>query len=273
MDEIYSPVLHRINQALRWRAVHPTEPVPPAYEILTKYSTPPGDLVVKAQPYLSAVIGAADVKKGRSSMHHLPIFQAFTDHTLAVPPRQRGRKRAHRETEKPLSGLDVDALLGREKRARISPENAIPEFKQLLATTEELATIKDAATQMGTIIMDYIRHSVGDSGYGRAVEAIRVMREELTELEEPGTFNSFMRELKTKLLKGELGGERREMWWRIRANRLGLIDGKACAVSEVSEEDGKAVRGPCSFLCLPSSPILEFPLLSGQIMDNLLISA
>lgn len=108
---------------------------------------------------------------------------------------------------------------------------------------------------MGAIITDYIQYSVGDSGYGRAVEAIRVMREELTELEEPGTFNAFIRELKAKILKGELGGDRKEMWWRIRANRLGLIDKKACPVSEISEEDVKAV-------CIASSASLSLGLSS-----------
>lgn len=221
MEDTYSPLVHRIQQILRWRAVHPTEPLPPPYEILLKYTNPPGELYKKAQSALESVIKSADVKK--------------------VPQKQRGRKR-DREVEKPLSGLDVEELLGREKRIKISAENAIPEFKQLLATTEDSGAIQEASKQMITIIENYIRHSTGDSGYGKAVEAIRVMKEELNDLEEPGIFNDFMLQLKEKLLGGKLGGERREMWWRIRANRLGLLDKKSSDRSEVSEEDAKAVR-------------------------------
>ncbi|KAJ9637209.1 ATP-dependent DNA helicase yku80 [Coniosporium tulheliwenetii] len=219
MEDTFSPVLHRINQAIRWRAVHPTEPIPPPYEILTRYSAPPEELLQQAQPYLNAVLKAADVKK--------------------VPPKQKGRKR-HREAEKPLSGLNVEELLGREKRQKISAENAIPEFKQMLATTEDIGTIKDAAKQIGSIIQSYIRHSVGDSGYKRAVEAIRVVREEMTELEEPGVFNDLIRDLKTKILGEELGGDRKEMWWLVRANRLGLIDKRMSPLSEVEEDEAKA---------------------------------
>lgn len=135
----------------------------------------------------------------------------------------------------------MDELLGREKRVKISAENAVPEFKQMLATTEDINAIKDASNQMADIIRSYIRHSIGDSGYGRATEAVRVMREELTELEEPGIFNDFMTDLKKKIFGGELGGERREMWLRIRANRLGLIDERTSPLSDVTEEAAKAV--------------------------------
>jgi ATP-dependent DNA helicase 2 subunit 2 len=151
-----------------------------------------------------------------------------------------GRKRKG-ETEKPLSGLDVEGLLGREKRAKISPDNAIPEFKQMLATTEEMKTINDATKQMISIIEDKIQHSTGNMGYGTAVECIGVLREELTELEEPGLFNDFMKDLKEKLKMGKLGGDRREMWYLIRSNRLGLIDKKLSPFSDVSEEESKQV--------------------------------
>ncbi|KAI9837987.1 MAG: ATP-dependent DNA helicase II subunit 2 [Sarea resinae] len=218
MEDTFSPVLHRIDQAIRWRAVHPEEAIPPPYDILTKYSKPPEGLLEKAHPSLDKIIAAADVKK--------------------VPPKQKGRKRARDQT-KPLSGLNVDELLGREKRTKISAENAIPEFKQMLATTEDLGAIEDASKQMASIIQSQIRHSLGDSGYGQATEGLRVMREEVTALEEPALYNDFITELKKKLLAGELGGDRREMWWLIRMNKLGLIDEKLSPLSSVSEEEAK----------------------------------
>ncbi|KZF24158.1 ATP-dependent DNA helicase II subunit 2 [Xylona heveae TC161] len=216
IEDTFSPVLHRIDQCVRWRAVHPAEPIPPPYEILTRFSRPPDDLVEQASDPLRDLIKIADVKK--------------------VSPRQKGRKRA-RDRTKPLSGLDVDELLGREKRTKISPENAVPEFKQMLETTEDLGAIQDASKQMSVIIENLIRHSVGDSGYGRAIEALNAMREELTALEEPTLYNDFVRSLKNKLLKGDLGGDRRDMWWEIRRNRVGLVDKKLSSRSEVSEEE------------------------------------
>ncbi|OJD28665.1 catalase [Diplodia corticola] len=218
IEETFSPVLHRVQQAIRWRAVHPTDEIPPPAEILTKYMKPPEDLLKQAQPFLEAMIAAGDVKR--------------------VPPKQKGRKRT-REFEKPLSGLDVEDLLGREKRVKLSAENAIPEFKQALNTTDSVEDIKNIANQLSAIIQDYIRHSMGDSGYQRAVEAIRVMKEEMLELEEPCVFNDFMRVLKKKIFAEELGGDRKEMWYKIRVTRLGLIDKRATDLSDVTEEEAK----------------------------------
>lgn len=87
---------------------------------------------------------------------------------------------------------------------------------------------------------DYIRHSVGASGHGRAIEALRVMREEMNELEEPAQWNSLVKALKKELLGQELGGDRMEMWWTIRVNRLGLIKRAECAASDVDEDEAKA---------------------------------
>jgi ATP-dependent DNA helicase 2 subunit 2 len=142
--------------------------------------------------------------------------------------------------EKPVSGLDIEGLLGTAKRPRtISSQNAIPEFKQALAASDDMGLVKAAADQMGAIIEEYVRSSVGDSSYNKAVEALRVMREELVELEEPEMYNQFIKHLKEALLSGKLGGERRELWWKVRVSRLGLVDETLSEVSKVTEEQAK----------------------------------
>lgn len=68
-----------------------------------------------------------------------------------------------------------------------------------------------------------------------------MMRQELTEMEEPGIYNAFIKALKAKLLKGDLGGDRREMWDEIRKNRLGLVEKKVSEISTVGEDEAKLV--------------------------------
>lgn len=216
MDETFSPLYHRLEQAKRWRAVHPNDPVPPIPDILTKYSKASKELQNNAQAALKQLIKAADVKK--------------------VPPKVKGRKR-NREMDKPLSGLNVEELFRKEKRTKIDPENAIPEFKQALAIADSLDAVKDFMMQMAAIVEDRIRHSFGDSGYARAVEELGVMRQEMIELEEPGPYNDMLRELKRKIMAEELGGNRKEMWWLVRKSKVGLIDKKALHVSGVTEEE------------------------------------
>ncbi|KAF2114408.1 SPOC like C-terminal domain-containing protein [Lophiotrema nucula] len=219
-SEVYSPLLHRINHIIRWRATHPFDTeLPPPPQILTKYSAPPGELLSQAETQFQALKKAGDVKK--------------------VPPKEKGRFKRSRgaDREKPLSGLDVDALLGNPKRIKIDAGNLVPTFKQALAATDDLEAIQSAADEMASNIKSLISSSIGESGYGRALEAIRVMREELTELEEPEIFNKFIRELKADVIGGKLKGDRREMWWRIRGSKYGLIDRKRCFASDVTEDE------------------------------------
>jgi len=220
LDSMYSPLLHRINHVIRWRATneHDTDlPEPPP--ILLKYSVPPADLVSRCKSKIAALKIAADVKR--------------------VPPKQKGRGKRIREHEKPLSGLDVDALLGGSKRVKIDSGNLIPSFKQALAATEDIDTIQAAANDMGKAIRSIISDSFGDSGYGRALEAMRVFRDEFKELEEPEMYNEFIRGLKEDVISGKLGGDRREMWWEVRKNQYGLIDQKTSGMSDVSEEEAE----------------------------------
>jgi ATP-dependent DNA helicase 2 subunit 2 len=157
-----------------------------------------------------------------------------------VPPKVKGRKR-DREIDKPLSGLDVDELLHREKRVKISPDNAIPEFKQTLASAENIDVIKDAVRQMEKIIESHIRNSFGDANYDRVVEELGVLREELVDYEEPELYNDFLRRLKESILKEQLGGDRQELWWLIRRSNIGLVDKKTSDRVEVTEQEAKEV--------------------------------
>lgn len=70
MDNTYSPMLHRLNQVVRYRAVHPEGQVPPPFDILMKYMNPPDELMEKAMPFVERVRTAADVKKGTRFCPH-----------------------------------------------------------------------------------------------------------------------------------------------------------------------------------------------------------
>jgi len=154
------------------------------------------------------------------------------------------RKRFRGQQEQPRSGLDISSLLSDRNAAnsnRVSSDNAIPEFKQILEVADSVDVILDATKQLGDIIAKWITDSLGDSKYDQAVEAIRIMKEECVSVEEPSAYNDFMRDLKSKLLKKELHGDRQEMWWKIRVNKLGLIEKKMSSSSTVSAEDAEKV--------------------------------
>ncbi|PTB64272.1 SPOC domain-like protein [Trichoderma citrinoviride] len=224
IDELYNPAIHRIGHAIKQRAIHPEKPVPEIPPVLLRFAQPPTELVETVQSKIDSLVHAADVKK--------------------VPPKAKGKRQ--RETVKPISGLDVDALLGEEKKGSISPENAIPDFKRALNASEEVEQIADATKQMGAIVRSLITDSFGDSKYAQAMEGIGAMREELINLEEPGLYNDFVRDLKKSLLSGALGGDRRDFWFKMRWAKLGLVDRKQSEVSTVTVEEADEVsRSAC----------------------------
>jgi ATP-dependent DNA helicase 2 subunit 2 len=67
IEDTYSPIVHRVNQAVKQRAIKPNEKVLPPAEILVKYSNPPEDLLEKSTAQLKRLIAIADVKKGMNT--------------------------------------------------------------------------------------------------------------------------------------------------------------------------------------------------------------
>lgn len=80
--------------------------------------------------------------------------------------------------------------------------------------------IPDLAQQMQAIIETTIRESVGNLNYTRALNIIAAFREGMEEMEEPGMYNQWAASLKTKIMDGQLNGERSEMWLKIAAGKL-----------------------------------------------------
>jgi ATP-dependent DNA helicase 2 subunit 2 len=75
--------------------------------------------------------------------------------------------------------------------------------------------------------------------YSRVLEEMRVLREEMSDVEEPGVWNKWLRGLKEKIFAGELGGGREELWWKVRKEGLGLVSKGESSVSDVTDEEAK----------------------------------
>jgi len=111
----------------------------------------------------------------------------------------------------------------------------------MLSRAENIETIHSAVKQLCAIVESQIKNSLSDANYGRVVEALGTMRDELVDYEEPALYNDFLRSLKSKILSEELGGDRRELWWLLRRSKVGLIDKVTSDRSEATEEEAKEV--------------------------------
>jgi hypothetical protein len=96
IEDTYSPLIHRINQAIRRRGVQPNEAVTPPAEILTKYSNSPSELVSESAPQLEKLVEAADVKKGKLPSPRAPANSYISNFLSQFPPKPKASAAAKR---------------------------------------------------------------------------------------------------------------------------------------------------------------------------------
>ncbi|KAL2889122.1 ATP-dependent DNA helicase 2 subunit 2 [Ceratocystis lukuohia] len=215
-ENSFNPLLHRIKMAVQNRGVYPERPVSGIPPSLIQFSLPADELVASVEKQINALVKAAEVKK--------------------VPPKAKGKH--HKEVAKPLSNLDIDSLLGVPKKSGLSNKNAIPDFIRLLETANDNSDVADAVQQMGSIVCSLITDGFGENTDDRIIETLGVMRREMISLEQPALYNDFLRGLKARLISGELGGDRRELWFKaIKIARLSLIRSDQCQSSTVSVQE------------------------------------
>ncbi|KKA28187.1 hypothetical protein TD95_003720 [Thielaviopsis punctulata] len=224
VEENFNPLIHRIKLAVQHRGVYPELPIPPIPSNLLLFSAPADDLLSAAAAQITALLGAANVTK--------------------VPPKPK--KRLRRDPPKPLSGLDVNALLDARggsttpsaataAAATLSMDNAVPEFKQMLDAAQDDKKTADAVAQMGAIIRLLINQGFGGNTDDRVLEHLGTVRDEMIDMNLPDLYNNYLRELKSDLLAGKLGGDRKELWFKIiKIAKLGLIREDQADASTVS---------------------------------------
>lgn len=67
LGDTYEPRLHRLQQAIRHRAVHENKPIPPPFEMIIKFMHPPREILNNSALSWKNVQNAADIKKGKLS--------------------------------------------------------------------------------------------------------------------------------------------------------------------------------------------------------------
>lgn len=181
---------------------------------------------------------------------HNPRYHT-SDH-ITVPATAKFKR--NREVTKPLSGLDVQTLLSRQKRQKITVDNAIPEFKQALSNTDSNDGVIKVTREMGDAIRALLKRSTGNSAWAQAGEYLRTMRTQLIELIEPNIYNNFIEKFKKQLQNGDFD----KMFWFevVRKNKLGLVWGDECENSEKTEEEARQVSAS-SFTTLCCGDVLE----------------
>ena len=231
IDDTFSPLLHTIEDAIKTRAVHGHKDELKPKEVYVLMQQPPMDLRERATDALAKLKDASNVKP--------------------VDKRKKARMR-DRVPEKPLSGLDIDALLSKTRptvkgKTRIDPADAKSTFIQFIQSQpDDMAFVEDVIKQMQSIIDNLVRKSFGDKNYAQVIGLLKTLREELVGLEIPKLYNDILKQLKEKLHSEKLGTNRGELWTQIRRDiNIGLITkDELDGVSHVTKEEAEEFMGP-----------------------------
>lgn len=99
LEDLYSPIIHRVNQAVRARAVAQDGKIAAVPEILKKYSEPPEMLIKQARPQIDTLKKVASLKKGMI-LKCATVEETHTDTLLQCPPKHRASTREARQNLK-----------------------------------------------------------------------------------------------------------------------------------------------------------------------------
>lgn len=184
-DETFNFGIHRISQAIMFRAFHNSfETLPGPREILLRGSKVPEEIATaELSASIESLMKIADVKK--------------------VPPKvpYKGRK-GDKQAPKVLTGIDLDALLGEEPSndrieqnqggtvmtASIGRVNPARDFEAMMAVDD---LVDSAFAQIQPVILEMVQYSLGHQVYDQAIESIKVFRKHAIEQEETEIFNQF----------------------------------------------------------------------------------
>ena len=217
--DIFSPVIHRIQQIICFRALNPESAWPPTPEILLRYTTPNEILLSDAKSVLERLKKELDLKDA---------------------PQVNFQKRSRDEDHvAPISGLDINELLkaGEEMEAneysssikqkkssytgnsqQIGLENPEEDFLRLLDDNDR--TIEPIFKRMANVIREMILTSTNGIQYPKIISAISTLRRQADEWEEGMFYNDFVHQLRLDLDGDRLGSNHLALWFAIQEKSL-----------------------------------------------------
>lgn len=246
--EVFHPGIHRINQGIMYRALHPdADELPPPDPSLTQYNQPPEHMVKRTEGIVKELID---------------VFQ------VAKIPERNSKKRAKEAT--PDQGeIDLDALLagGPSKKVRdadsakdgdtkvrqefnaseakvtgprVTYEDPIKTFKEIVSGQADM--ISEGVAQMLRIIKSLVL-DMDDEKYALAIECLVVVRKTAAAEDEIMTYNEFLRDLKRRVFDS---ADHKAFWKQLKhyvtdhnGAKVSLIAREENIDADVSEQESK----------------------------------
>lgn len=225
-----NPYTQRLCQCLMNKALNPDDPLPDVQEAIASYLQPARAVAVQCEANVETIKGLFKLEKTKAK-------EAVTgDSMWKVSDNGDGEpatKKARMDDD--MNGGDLSmAGMARGTVTEVGTVDPVGDFKTIISQKDE-DRFKEAAGQMGRRILQLVTESFGSQLYTKAMECLRVYREQAVQLSEPGSFNEFMKKLKEELK----GLQKTDFWQDVVKDGITLIDSTECSDSKVSRDEAE----------------------------------
>ncbi|XP_041471452.1 X-ray repair cross-complementing protein 5-like [Lytechinus variegatus] len=226
-----NPYTQRLCQCLMYRALNPEEALPGIERAMDAFLQPCRAVAVQCEPQVERMreLFKLEKAKAKEAVTGDSMWKASNDGDGTEEP---ANKKARLDDA--VNGDLSMAGMARGVITEVGTVDPVGDFKTIISQKDE-DRFKEAAEQMGKRILLLVKESFGSQLYGKAMDCLRVYREQAIQLSEPESFNNYLRKLKDEL-KELL---KVDFWQDLTKDGLTLIDVTEASDSTVSKEEAE----------------------------------
>ncbi|KJE95979.1 hypothetical protein CAOG_006357 [Capsaspora owczarzaki ATCC 30864] len=242
----FNPVLQRVYQCVKQRALHPDDDIPPLDPLIEKYVNPSQDIFARAQAELDRVRQAfpLQVIERKEKDEAVKLWNEADAPVLNVDPVDLLGGASHAAKKVKLENPDGNAgpvtldSLSSGQVMEVGSIDPIKDFRTMVSSkTRDL--VSTAVAQMKKRIIQLITESFGSNLFQKAFDCLKVLRIECVRSDESAQFNDFMGLLKQTTSNKHHNPQHYEFWQLIVKAKITLISSDEAYDSEVTPEQAQ----------------------------------
>lgn len=216
--------LHRIQEAIKLRALHPNSKIPELNPSLARLVERNKNLWEGAKNEIEQLENLFPVKKIEAATKRAVDLVWGAQTTPAD-----GNDLASKRTK--LGDDSLKSLAG-EKVSVINSTDPVGDFKKMIHR-RDMDMVEEAFSQLKKMVINIVDSSFMNQNFEKAIDCVKVMREEAIKEDEPKVFNDYLKELMDTYKDRKNG-----FWNEIQSvNKITLISNAECDESDISPEE------------------------------------
>ncbi|XP_065898118.1 X-ray repair cross-complementing protein 5-like [Dysidea avara] len=230
---LFNPLILRTFQCIQHRALNPGTTLPKLDPLIDNYLRPNEAIVANCTDQiqrLKDLFPLVKVEEKKTKTTAADVWKTGPELDLdAERPAKRPRTEDGEQTDFSMASLAKGEI------TEVGTVDPVSDYQTLLGN-KLVDNYEDASRQLQAVIMKLVKESFGDVYYDKALECVRVLREEAIKHEEADMFNDFLRKMKDDFL----GTRYSAFWDKVAQEGISLITSSECSDNGVSDAESKS---------------------------------